>query len=190
MYWTKVSLEVELEEIWRVVPGFEASHEVSSLGRVRTIERKVPCRWGAMRRVRQRVLRFHETGDGYLGITLSFEGRQPRQPVHRVVASAFLGAAPSALHEINHKDGDKANNRVGNLEWVTRSENGLHAYANGLSVSRKGSLHGRAKLTDEQVEEMRSMAGTVTQREIGRRFGVSERHAGRIVSGERWSHVE
>lgn len=173
-----------MSEVWTAVHGFEQTHEVSSDGRVRTIERLVP------RRVRQRVLRLHRMPDGYLRVTLSTGGKQSRLPVHRLVARAFHGEPPSADHQVNHINGNKSDNRVGNLEWVTRSRNALHSYETGLQISVKGSAHGRAKLTDAEIEEIKALSKTMLQRELAERFGVSRAHISRIVNGRRWGHSE
>ena len=78
-----------------------------------------------------RVLRARKDKGRYLLIGLRRPGGgQCTTRVHRLVATAFLGPLPEG-HETNHKDGDKANNRAGNLEYLTNSENQLHAYLNG-----------------------------------------------------------
>lgn len=118
-----------MEEIWKDIPGAEGSYQVSSLGRVRSLDRYVEQgnRWG------QRMLRFQAgrimkakvDKDGYLHIDLN--GDVGTVCVHRFVAMAFI---PNALNkpQVNHIDGDVQNNCVENLEWVTNSENHLHAY--------------------------------------------------------------
>ena len=74
--------------------------------------------------------------------------------IHRCVAEAYL-PNPDNLPVINHKDGNKLNNDVSNLEWCTHSHNTQHAYDNGLLISKKGSKAKNATLTDEQVKEIR-----------------------------------
>lgn len=165
-------------ESWRPVLGFEGAYEVSDAGYVRSIKREPIILAPRYDRV------------GYIKAALFKGGKYYPRLVHRLVAEAFLGPAPSERHEINHIDGDKTNNRVGNLEWVTRSENGKHAYRNGLSVSRKGSQHGMSKLTEDQVREIRRLGGTMTQREIAARFEVNQPQIYRILSGKRWAHLD
>lgn len=165
-----------MEEAWLPIAGFEASHEVSNFGHVRTTAR------------REHILA-PKVGRGYYRAVLTVKGTQHVRLIHRLVAEMFLGPAPSDRHQVNHIDGDKLNNRADNLEWCTASENGKHAYRVGLSVSRKGSQHGRAKLNEEQIAEIRSLRGIVPHRVLAARFGVQQTHISRIMRGVRWAHV-
>lgn len=101
--------------MWRQVLGFP-HYEVSDDGQVRRVGSSMP-------------LRPRKHGGGYQMVALSEDGVTTYHTIHRLVASAFIGI--STL-EVNHKDGDKQNNAVSNLEWVTRSQNQRHAIDNGL----------------------------------------------------------
>lgn len=162
---------------WRPVLGFEGDYEVSNGGYVRSIKRE-PI-----------TLAPRYDHCGYVRAALYKDRKYHSALVHRLVAVAFIGPAPSESHQINHIDGDKTNNRADNLEWCTASENGTHAYRNGLSVPRKGSQHGRSKLTEDQVREIRRLGGTMTQREIAAHFSVNQPQIHRILSGKRWAHL-
>lgn len=123
---------------------------------------------------------------GYRHVTLSRGGRRQTFRVHALVAAAFLGPRPPGM-EINHRDGDKANNAVGNLEYLARSANLRHAYRTGLL--RKDREHNpRAKLTSNQVGEIRALyaRGGLTQVELARRFGVSRPTISDIVRCRSW----
>lgn len=106
-------------ENWRPVDGYEGCYEVSTFGNVRSVRKS------------GKILVLNVTPKGYLRIALAREGVQKNFMVHRLVASAFI-ANDNEKPEVNHKDGDKKNNRVDNLEWVTTSENLIHAYETGL----------------------------------------------------------
>jgi hypothetical protein len=69
--------------------------------------------------------------DGYETVCLHKDGKQRNQRVHRLVAKAFIGDNDSSM-SVNHKDGNKLNNAVDNLEWMTFADNNKHAYKNGL----------------------------------------------------------
>lgn len=113
-----------MNEEWRPVPAFEAWYEVSSLGRVRRIKQACGTTIG-------KVLRPGRNRLGYPYVVLSREGRVTTHTVHKFVAGAFLGPRPDGL-DVNHIDGDKANNRAENLEYCTRAANLSHAYRVGL----------------------------------------------------------
>lgn len=102
---------------------------------------------------------------GYLFVGV---GRRKYMMVHRLVALAFI-PNPEGLPEVNHIDGDKTNNAVDNLEWVSRVGNATHAVVVGLMKS--GSSHRQCKLSCEQVREVFRSAGSY--RDVGLRFGIS-----------------
>lgn len=105
--------------------------------------------------------------------------------VHRLVALAFV-PNPENKSEINHKDGNKHNNHADNLEWVTRSENLLHAFR-VLGVDRKNRRKTPRKLPPEKVLEIYNACGT--GQEIAKRFEVSDTMVYKIKKGECWNDV-
>ena len=110
---------------WKAVSGYEGLYEVSSDGAVRSIPRL-----GS----HGKELKQNKTRHGYLDVCLSKNNKKKRFKVHRLVALAFI-ANDLNKPEVNHKNGVKTDNRVCNLEWVTRSENERHAFKNGLKSS-------------------------------------------------------
>lgn len=117
---------------WKSVVGYEGIYEVSDTGRLRRISR-----YG---REWVRELKPKKTRDGYYEFTLT-KGCKPKCiRAHRIVAFAFLGTPRGDRNEINHKDGNKLNNNVENLEWVTSSENQKHAYKLGLQKVSGGAI--------------------------------------------------
>ena len=108
-----------MEEIWKDIPGYEGLYKISNYGRVYS---------NFTGKIRKDV----QSGIGYRAIQLSDSNRKKhRHYIHRLVAIAFLGEPPSEDYIINHKDLDKTNNVVTNLEWCTVAENNRHAYLNG-----------------------------------------------------------
>ena len=109
-------------EEWRPIEGYEGLYEVSSYGRVRSLDRYVKSKGESYRLHKGRVLSpIKDTGD-YLKVDLCCNGKCKTINVHKLVAEAFL-PNPDNLPEVNHIDEDKINNRVDNLEWCDRSYN-------------------------------------------------------------------
>ena len=111
-------------EKWRPVEGYEGLYEVSNTGRVRSVDRYVKTCYGSYRLHKGKVLSPGIRPDGYLVVSLQY--RMFR--VHRLVAEAFL-PNPDNLPQVNHKDEDKSNNRVDNLEWCTAKYNNNYGTA-------------------------------------------------------------
>lgn len=108
--------------------------------------------------------------------------------VHRIVAEAFI-PNPNKLPQVNHKDGNKENNTVYNLEWVTAKENMKHAYANNLN-SNKGEKNPKAKLTNSDVENIWKNfidSKNLRDSDIAAHFGVSDTTINNIRIGRTWS---
>lgn len=173
------------KEIWKDVEGYEGLYQVSNRGRVMRVA-------GGMGATPGRILRPGKTTAGYLQVSLCRDRRRKRISVHRLVAIAFLGPAPKGC-EVNHKNGDKADNRAENLEWVTRSENHAHAYRvlGNQCPCREGEANGHAKLTDRKVRRIRKLydTGKHTQAELGEMFGVAENTISQVVNRKTWRHV-
>ena len=186
-----------MDEFWKTVVGFEATHEVSNIGRVRTIARTYV---GGRERlaggqstigVKQRVRPTYLNHRGYRVVALCCNRLSNVRLIHRLVAEAFIGPAPTSAHQVNHIDGDKANNCMSNLEWVTPSENLQHAYDTGLHQPMRGTDFPTAKLDDSKVREIRKMlTAGASQRSIGRLFGVPHQRIGAIAQGKAWRHVD
>ena len=110
------------EEIWRPIEGYEGLHEVSSYGRVKSLEKSYIRKNGIIDHKSERILIPIKDKDGYLQVNLHCNGKQYQRKIHRLVAQAFL-PNPYNLPQVNHKDEDKTNNRVDNLEWCDAKYN-------------------------------------------------------------------
>lgn len=111
--------------------------------------------------------------------------------VHRLVASAFIRQIDQH-EEVNHKNGTKYDNRLANLEIVTRKENGLHASRHGLLSARRilcGSEHGMHELTEVDVINIRRLAATKTTAELVKMFGKTKTCIDTILRGDIWKCV-
>ena len=119
-------------EIWKPVVGYEGLYEVSSYGRVRSVDHyaNTGIRHSEKRLVSGHVLKQAAKRDGYLSVDLSKENRVKTIHVHKLVATAFLEKQEQHT-QVNHINCDKHDNRVENLEWCTCEENRAHAKLNG-----------------------------------------------------------
>lgn len=117
-------------EIWKDIPGFEERYQASSLGRIRSIQDNHG-------NYREQVRATWISAKGYVYVQLFIKDVRYNVSVHHAVASTFI-LNPEGKKTVNHIDGDKQNNQVTNLEWLTHSENLKHAHATGL---KKGQEH-------------------------------------------------
>lgn len=165
-------------EIWKPIPGFP-KYEASNTGFIRSTKYKKP-----------RVLYAMINSNGYKNLTLSNNGIKHQVLVHRMVATAFI-PNPENKEMCNHKNGNKTDNTVENLEWVTVSENNYHAYAAGLKT-KEGEHHHMAKLTNSDVLEIRRLFRDTKlgNTAIGRMFGVNRQTIGDIRTRGAWDHVQ
>src|SRR5699024_2384349 len=118
-------IALEDSEIWTPIKDFEGIYEVSNHGRVKSLSRKINTGRGGYRILPEIIKTLKTDKDGYLETSLSKNGLKKHVSIHRLVAEAFLHN-PENKEQVNHKDGDKKNNHVSNLEWVTAQENQTH----------------------------------------------------------------
>jgi len=175
------------EEEWRDAKDYEGIYQVSNMGRVRRVARGPSTRPGY-------ILSPDQNRSGYLRVHPYRNGKAKSCFVHRLVCWAFNGPPPTMGHQINHKNGIKNDNRVSNLEWVTRDENVLHAYRIlGIKTGRvmRGEANPASKLTNDQVKQIRELwaTGHYTLVKLGSLFGVSQSMIHLIVNRKRWRHI-
>lgn len=129
-----------------------------------------------------RVVKPQMNGTGYYRVSIGGKLRF----VHRLVAEKYI-PNPENKPQVNHKDGNKANNCVSNLEWVTNRENSIHALNNGwMRIEEK---HQFAKLTRKQVAFIKSH-DEMSRKELAELFNISQRTISDIRNGKTWKTVE
>ena len=167
--------------------GNEPSYEVSNDGEVRSVSRYVGSRWESPRLIPGKELTQFSDSYGYLVVKVRVGGRGVMKKVHRLVAEAFL-PNPESKPQVNHKDTNKKNNRVDNLEWVTAKEHGRHSSEKGLRP--RGSANGQAKLTEVMIPAIRARLGSgESMVSISKDYGVSPYPILCIKRGKTWKHV-
>ncbi|MEN9885481.1 MAG: Pectobacterium phage phiTE [Pseudomonadota bacterium] len=123
-----------MSKVWKAIPGTGGAYEASDAGEIRSLPRTIfkMGRWGAVVSVALagKIIKPWRDSNGYAAVRICVGGKQKAVNVHRLVAMAFHGERDGM--DVNHIDGDKANNAASNLEWCTRAENMQHARAVGL----------------------------------------------------------
>lgn len=144
-----------------------------------------------------KILKPAKSPNGYLKTMLMGDDcKYHNVTVHSMIATTFIGDRPKG-YEINHKNGIKTDNSLRNLEYCTRSENCKHSFDMGLQKPKRGMLNGMAKLTDDQVKEIRNFVNNFKGRyygrkELAKKYGISEAHIKDIVNHRRnvWQHIQ
>lgn len=164
-------------EEWRPVRNYEGLYSVSNIGRVRSDRSGVGTRLGL-------ILRTHiQKSRGYATLFLSHNGIRHQFLVHRLVVEAIRGPYPPGL-ETNHRNGDKLDNRLENLEYVTAAQNTRHAVRTGLRPGPCGERNTKAKLTNELVRDIRN--STQSAKQWAKELGLSQSAIYRVKSGRSW----
>ena len=161
-----------MTEEWRDIKGYEGYYQVSNLGRVRSVDRYCAC-WSSVRFVKG-ALKNVRPHNGYLVVDLSLNGKSKTISVHRLVAQAFIPNTDN-LPQVNHKDENKQNNCVDNLEWCTceynikygtrlqRQSNTIREqFANGRVNGMTGRHHSeemKCKLSKDRMGDKNPMYG-------------------------------
>ena len=153
---------VDENQIWKDVPGYEGLYKVSDQGKVQSV-----CGiWG------KHTINGFEHKSGYMKVALYKDGIKKTFPLHRVVASAFL-ENPGNKEQVNHKDGNKKNNSVKNLEWCTQEENQRHAFAIGLNRGRKGVENANHRAVIQYDKKMNKIADWEYMSKIQEKLGIN-----------------
>jgi len=175
-------------EVWIQMKGREKYHRISSFGRISSLCNSVRKIARPMRQ--EKVLKQHlNSHTGYYSYTFKWvkeNGKAKRDNIHRLVALHFI-PNPNDLAEVNHKDGDKTNNRVENLEWVSREQNIQHGFTNGLIKVLKGENAHNCTLTNEQVLFIYN--SEIGPRQLSRDLKMPYSKIASIKNGVSWSHI-
>ncbi|MGG0793148.1 NUMOD4 domain-containing protein [Brevibacillus laterosporus] len=179
-------------EEWKPILGYEGSYEVSNTGRVRSVDRYTRTKGKPiLKRGVEKTKK--EDKDGYYRVWLSRESKKKSFFVHRLVAIAFL-SNPESYPVVNHKDGDKKNNHVTNLEWCSHAHNVKHAFSLGLRVPHCGGTSKPVAKMHPVTEEVISTYPSIS--EAARQNGVTTalisycvNGGSEFATGYRWKFV-
>lgn len=175
-----------MDEIWQSIPGF-SKYEASNKGRIRNIRT-------------ERIRKPFSDRSGYFALRLSGDSGPRTLKIHRIIAITLI-SNPDEKPQVHHKDEDKTNNNVDNLEWVTLAQNIKYYQERPRPKKRRGKhgpgadrqlgeKNGQSKLTEKQVLWIRklSVAG-FSQCHLSEIFNISRCQVRNILSRHNWSHI-
>jgi hypothetical protein len=185
---SRFNKEFGMKEIWKDIEGFEKQYRVSNFGRIKRKRYKVK-NGGGYYFLKERIKKPQMNWKGYLFIVIKIGETAKNLKVHRLVAQAFI-ENPYNKPTVNHKDNNKLNNHVSNLEWMTYYENMRHAIDNGYK-NMKGELHPNSRLTEIDIRQIRELhlKKEKTYIEIAEIFKINKITVYKIVSRRAWKHI-
>lgn len=167
----------EEKEVWKTYPDYPFI-EASNLGRIRTKDRYVTVKGQGKRLVKGKVLKQRLRPDGYMEVNFRVKNKPVKLLTHRIIAASHL-PNPNNLPEVNHKDNDRTNNAVSNLEWCTREYNQDYKEKHGMSA---------AEVVGRPVIAVNLETGRVlrfeTRSEAARKLGIDVSSIVKVVKGK------
>lgn len=172
--------------MWKDIIDYEGLCQINEFGEIKSLERirKGPCNSICINK--EQLLKSYVANTGYFKTGVMKNRKHKNLYNHIEVAKAFI-PNPLGLPQVNHKDGNKLNNFVDNLEWVTNKVNVQHAYNNNLIKPKRKIVH----LTEEQIKEIISLKGVLGETKIARMFNVSHSYVNCIHNKKykKWLHL-
>lgn len=170
-------------EIWKELEGFRIKYLISVFGEIKSPDQTVDIGLSRSQFKKERIIKSHISNTGYVTVGLTFGRAKSRGfHVHRLLAQTFL-PNPNGYRCINHKDGNKLNNSLNNLEWVTHAQNNKHAYDIGLKKPFR-------KVTTDQVKQMRALSKClyIPNMLLASMYGISRSAVSKIVNFKTRNH--
>ncbi len=162
-------------EIWKEINGYENLYEISNTGKVKSLRYN-------------KILSGGYSGFGYLLVHLVKDSKKKQKYIHKLVAEAFIPNEDNKP-QVNHIDGNKTNNNVDNLEWVSFSENNKHAYKTGLKKSSKGKNNDYSRSLMTPINQYDLDGNFIkrwnSQREITNELNIPQQNISLCVRGKR-----
>lgn len=168
-------------EVWKDVLGYENYYQISSHGRIRSVQRSIIYKNGKHYNYESKFLKLLIDKYGYYRVNLNKDNKMSTQNIHRLVAIHFI-PNPENFLQINHINGIKSDNKVENLEWCDTYHNLNHSYINKLK---------RIKLTKKDVYDIKELykSGKYTQLQIGVMYNICKEHVNGIINNRKRVYV-
>jgi len=164
---------------WKPITGFEDYYQVSNMGEIKSLQRELPRSYGVGTSIkRERIMKPRKHSRGYYSIALRVNKEITQFFIHRIVAVHFVDNSNNKP-QVNHKNGNKTDNRAENLEWVTPSENTIHALASGLM----GKGWFKCKIEKDDYSKIRELyKGGMRQKDIANIYNVRQSTISNLVN--------
>lgn len=169
------------KEVWKKIKEFDGNYEVSNLGRIRSIDRIIGKKLFLGKIIKQ------SNNRGYKMVSLYKNSKSHGRLVHRLVALAFI-ENPNNHPDVNHKDLNKENNQLDNLEWVSEKQNTQHAIINGAMDFIFGEKNFKSILTADQIKRIRSeyWQTLLSTTDLALKYKVSKPCMVSIINNNNW----
>ena len=180
--WSDTGME---NEVWKSVLEYEGYYEVSNLGRVRSIDRIIKKKLYLGKIIKE------SDNQGYKMVNLSKNSKGKGKLVHRLVAYSFLDN-PNGYPDVNHKDLNKTNNKLYNLEWISEKQNTEHAIKNGAMNYLFGEKNFRSIFTYNQITDIRKeyWESLLSTSDLATKYNASKACIVAIISNYHWCDEE
>jgi hypothetical protein len=173
-----------MDEVWAQIKGFEGVYEVSTLGRIRSLDRPQRVRGNGISLQKGQILKQWKQGN-YMYCDLRKPGIKQKARVHVVVLETFACPRPDGMIAC-HNNGDSTDNRLWNLRWGTHEDNAKDKVLHG--THRYGESSAKSKLTED--EAMAILESSDSHRKIAKQFGVCKATVTHIKAGRNWPHLQ
>jgi hypothetical protein len=167
-------------EIWKDIKGYEGYYQISNYGKVKSLKR------GRKKKTIFKKPTIKQ--NGYYILALYKNNNQKIFYLHRLIGIMFI-PNPENKKWMNHKDGNKLNNSIANLEWCSPSENNYHAIRNKLRQYKLGEDRPQSKLKRKDVLEIRKLYSKISQLQLAKLYSVSTKTIQSIILRKTWRHI-